>query len=93
MVTLSSRATDDSIEKLAVDPGCARGLDWIGKNSDWVTDQQVRLTEIPAPEFSEARRGEFLKELFEASGLQVRTDNIGNVIGERPGSGSPMPGR
>jgi tripeptide aminopeptidase len=86
MVTLSSRATDDSIEKLAVDPGCARGLDWIGKNSDWVTDQQVRLTEIPAPEFSEARRGEFLKELFEASGLQVRTDNIGNVIGERPGS-------
>jgi tripeptide aminopeptidase len=86
MVTFSSRATDDSIEKLAVAPECARGLDWIGKNADWVTDQQVRLTEIPAPEFNEARRGEFLKAQFEAAGLQVRVDKIGNVIAERPGT-------
>src|ERR1700735_58740 len=86
MVTFSSRATDDSIEKLAVAPDCARGLDWIAKNANWVTDQQIRLTEIPAPEFNEARRGEFLKKLFEANGLQVRIDKTGNVIAERPGS-------
>jgi acetylornithine deacetylase/succinyl-diaminopimelate desuccinylase-like protein len=86
MVTLSSRATDDSIEKLAEMPDCARGLDWITKNVPWVTDQQVRLTEIPAPEFNEARRGEFLKTLFEATGLQVRIDKTGNVIAERPGT-------
>lgn len=86
MVTLSARATDDSIEKLAVTPDCARGLDWIAKNGAWVTDQQIQLTEIPAPEFNEARRGEFLKKLFEATGLKVRTDKIGNVIAERPGT-------
>ena len=86
MVTFSSRATDDSIEKLAVAPDCARGLDWIAKNANWVTDQQIRLTEIPAPEFNEARRGEFLKTLFEATGLQVRIDKTGNVIAERPGT-------
>jgi len=86
MVTLSPRATDDSIEKLAEMPDCARGLDWITKNVPWVTDQQVRLTEIPAPEFNEARRGEFLKTLFEATGLQVRIDKTGNVIAERPGT-------
>jgi tripeptide aminopeptidase len=86
MVTFSSRATDDSIEKLAVAPDCARGLDWIAKNANWVTDQQIRLTEIPAPEFNEARRGEFLKSLFEATGLQVRVDKTGNVIAERPGT-------
>jgi acetylornithine deacetylase/succinyl-diaminopimelate desuccinylase-like protein len=86
MVTLSSRATDDSIEKLAVMPDCARGLDWITKNVPWLTDQQVRLTEIPAPEFNEARRGEFLKTIFEATGLQVRIDKTGNVIAERPGT-------
>jgi len=86
MVTFSSRATDDSIEKLAVAPDCARGLDWIAKDAEWVTDQQIRLTEIPAPEFNEARRGEFLKSLFEVAGLQVRTDKIGNVIAERPGT-------
>ena len=86
MVTFSSRATDDSIEKLAVAPDCARGLDWIAKNANWATDQQIRLTEIPAPEFNEARRGEFLKTLFEATGLQVRIDKTGNVIAERPGT-------
>ncbi len=86
MATLSARATDDSLAKLAGDPACARGLQWIDKSAAWVTDQQIRLTEIPAPEFDEARRGEALKELFAASGFQVRTDKTGNVIAERPGS-------
>jgi len=88
MVTLSARTTDDSIEKLAVAPDCARGLDWIGKNADWLTQQQIQLTEIPAPEFSEAQRAEFVKKLFESTGLKVRMDKTGNVIAERPGSDS-----
>ncbi|MGC1128427.1 MAG: M20/M25/M40 family metallo-hydrolase [Candidatus Acidiferrales bacterium] len=87
MPFLSARATDDSIEKLAQDARIARSLDWIEKNPAWVTEQQIRLTEIPAPEFHEARRGESLKRLFEAEGLKVHTDKLGNVIAERPGSG------
>jgi acetylornithine deacetylase/succinyl-diaminopimelate desuccinylase-like protein len=86
MAALSARATDDSISKLAQDPACLRGLSWIDKNADWVTDQQIHLTEIPAPEFAEARRGEALKALFALSGFDVRTDQAGNVIAERPGS-------
>jgi tripeptide aminopeptidase len=86
MATLSARATDDAIAKLAGDPGCARGLQWIDRSAAWMTDQQIRLTEIPAPEFDEARRGDALKELFAVSGFQVRTDKAGNVIAERPGS-------
>src|SRR6202041_362761 len=88
MVTLSARTSDDSIEKLAVAPDCARGLDWIGKNADWVTQQQIQLTEIPAPEFNEAQRAEFVKKLFESTGLKARIDKTGNVIAERPGSDS-----
>jgi tripeptide aminopeptidase len=88
MVTLSARAADDSIEKLAVAPDCARGLDWIGKNADWVTQQQIQLTEIPAPEFSEGQRAEFVKKLLESTGLKARVDKTGNVIAERPGSDS-----
>jgi tripeptide aminopeptidase len=86
MATVSARATDDSIEKLAQDSRCARALDWIDKNSDWVTQQQIRLTEIPAPEYGEGPRGEALKKLFEASGLKVQTDKLGDVIATRPGS-------
>lgn len=85
MATLSARATDNPVEKIAQDPRCARGLEWIDRNTSWVTDEQVRLTEIPAPEFGEAPRAGYLKKLFEASGLKVSTDKVGNVIGERPG--------
>ena len=88
MATLSTRAADDSVSKIADDSRCARGLDWIAKNSSWVTDQQARLTEIPAPEFGEAARGKALAALFEASGLKVRTDETGNVIAESAGSES-----
>jgi tripeptide aminopeptidase len=86
MATFSTRATEDVIEKLAQNPRCARSLDWTDKNSDWMTDQQIRLNEISAPEFQEAQRGAYLKKLFEQAGLKVHVDKTGNVIGERPGS-------
>ena len=44
------------------------------------------MTEIPAPEFGEARRAEYLRKLFESAGLRVTTDGVGNVIAERPGA-------
>ena len=86
MGTLSARATDDAAMKVAQDPAITRGLDWLGKNTGWLTEQQIRLTEIPAPEFNEAQRGAALKQLFEAAGLDVHVDDLGNVIGERPGT-------
>src|SRR5580692_5464950 len=86
MATLYARAAGDSIEKLADDPACGRALAWIETNSAWITDQQIHLTEIAAPEFKEAPRAEYLKKLFEAAGLKVQLDKIGNVIAERPGS-------
>lgn len=88
MAALSARATDSPIDKIAQDPRCARGLDWIDRNTQWVTAEQVRLTEIPAPEQNEARRGEYLAKLLEASGARVRTDKAGNVIGEWSGTDS-----
>jgi tripeptide aminopeptidase len=86
MATVSSRAATDSVEKIADDSTCAQALTWLDKNAQWVTDQQIALSEIPAPEFGEAKRGESLQKLFEANGLKVRTDKVGNVIGERPGA-------
>jgi len=86
MATLSTRATDDAIAKLAEDPRCARALAWIDRNAGWVSEQQIRLTEIAAPEFKEAARGEALKALFTSSGFKVRIDSIGDVIAERAGS-------
>jgi tripeptide aminopeptidase len=86
MAIISARAATDSVEKIADEPTCAQALVWIDKNTNWVTDQQIALSEIPAPEFGEAKRGEFLQKVFESAGLTVRTDKTGNVIGERSGA-------
>ena len=55
-------------------------------NEPQTLEDQVRLCEIAAPPFKEARRGGAYKRTFEQLGLQnVRTDESGNVLGERPG--------
>jgi tripeptide aminopeptidase len=61
-------------------------LDWFGKNLKWINEEQIRLTEIPAPSFQEEKRAAALGELFAAEGLNVHTDKIGNVIGELSGA-------
>ena len=85
MATFSARAADFDIAALAREPGIDRALGWLTKNLDWITEQQIRLTEIPAPEFSESDRGAAVRKLLDSAGLKVRVDNVGNVIGERPG--------
>jgi acetylornithine deacetylase/succinyl-diaminopimelate desuccinylase-like protein len=61
-------------------------LDWLENNLEWVTDQQVRLTEIPAPSFREEKRAEAVRALLAAEGLSIHTDKMGNVIGELRGA-------
>jgi tripeptide aminopeptidase len=86
MATLSLRASELNVAALARDPSVARSKDWLAHNLTWITDQQIHLNEIPAPEFSEAARGAALRKLFDASGLKTHVDDIGNVTGERVGT-------
>lgn len=62
-------------------------LEHIRSDNAWTVDQQVSICEIPAPPFKEERRAAEMKRRFEALGLRVTVDSIGNVIAERPGSG------
>ena len=57
-------------------------LDWLDRNLDWITNEQVRLTEIPAPSFREEKRAEAVKALLRAEGLLTRSDKLGNVVAE-----------
>ncbi len=60
-------------------------LDWFTPNISWINDQQVLLTEIPAPPFQEAQRAAAVKELLAETGLPAQIDKTGNVIGELRG--------
>jgi acetylornithine deacetylase/succinyl-diaminopimelate desuccinylase-like protein len=61
-------------------------LSWFARNLAWINDQQIRLTEIPAPPFQEAQRAVAVKALLASSGLDVQIDKTGNVIGELRGA-------
>ena len=50
-------------------------------------DDQIRICEVEAPPFQEAKRAELYAAMFREVGLKnVRIDAEGNVIGERPGA-------
>ena len=64
-------------------------LDSIQAWKQWTLDQQVQLTEIPAPPFMEQTRAEEFQRRLQALGFSnVRIDAEGNVIAERPGTGN-----
>ncbi|MDQ3635915.1 MAG: M20/M25/M40 family metallo-hydrolase [Acidobacteriota bacterium] len=51
-------------------------------------EEQIKIAEIPAPTFAEEKRGEYFRQRFAEIGLKnVRVDAVGNVIGERMGTG------
>lgn len=70
---------------LAKLPQVQAALQWFSDNLAWTSDEQVRITSIPAPPFHEAQRAAFLKSALSSAGLRVRLDAAGNVIGELRG--------
>lgn len=85
MATFPASATDAPIPRLAQDPSCARALTWIESSSPWVSEQQIRLTEMPAPEYGEEKRAELLQSIFADMGYKARIDETGDVVAERIG--------
>ena len=81
-------AAGASVTELARDAHVAHALDWLTGNVAWATDEQVRITEIPAPSSHEAQRAAYVRKLLASCGLRVHGDDVGNVIGERAGATS-----
>lgn len=75
-------------QQLTSAPDVAAALARVKELETWVIDQQIDLCEIEAPPFKEQKRAEAYKAVFESLGLRnVRIDRVGNVLGERPGTG------
>ena len=65
-------------QSLMADPAIKSALAAIARNEPETINEQVRLTEIPAPPFKETVRGLELKRRFEQLGLKdVRVDKEG----------------
>jgi len=68
------------------DARVAHVLEFLRADASATTDEQVRITEIPAPPFHEGARAAYMKKLLSAAGLRVEIDGTGNVIGEYAGA-------
>ena len=68
------------------DARIARVLQILREGVSATTEEQIRITEIPAPPFHESARAAYMKKLLAAAGLRVEIDDTGNVIGEWPGT-------
>lgn len=83
-----STAAEQSMAQLAKHAPVAKALEAIKADGARMFQEQVRLTEIPAPPFKESTRAQYYaKKLREAGLADARIDSEGNVIGVRRGSG------
>lgn len=80
------RSSRSSAAEVTSDPRVRQALAKLAGEAASVTEEQIRITEIPAPSFRESLRGTHLAKLLSDAGLKVHTDQAGNVIGERTGS-------
>jgi acetylornithine deacetylase/succinyl-diaminopimelate desuccinylase-like protein len=85
--TASLRPASPAAE-FARDARVGHALHWFFRNLAWIASEQIAITQIPAPPFCEAQRGAYLAKLFESANLRVRTDELGNVVGEWAGETS-----
>ena len=85
-VSMLGWGQERTADELLADPTIKAAMQTIVANEPHFIDEQIRLTEIPAPPFHETARGLELKRLFMEAGLtNVRIDEAGNVLGDRPG--------
>jgi acetylornithine deacetylase/succinyl-diaminopimelate desuccinylase-like protein len=77
--------------KLLADPAVKTAVEAIRAAEPQTIEDQIRICEVEAPPFKEARRAEVYARMFREAGLQnVRIDKEGNVLGDRPGA-QPRP--
>ncbi|MBD3615389.1 MAG: M20/M25/M40 family metallo-hydrolase [Gracilimonas sp.] len=77
----------NEIQELANHSQMEEAMEFIQRTDNETVQNQILITEIPAPPFQEEVRAERYAEMMRSYGLdQVEIDEEGNVIGRRPGT-------
>lgn len=77
----------NEVEQLAENAKIEEAMEFIRDMDEETVQNQIKITEIPAPPFMEDVRAAHYAEMMQEYGLdQVEIDEEGNVIGKRPGA-------
>ena len=87
---VSDRQANAVLDELLHTQDVARAFELIDDYN--ITDEVIRVSEIPAPPFKEQARAEYTAAKFRETGLEnVRIDDEGNCLGQLPGAtGGPV---
>ncbi len=81
-------AVREAFDAVRADSRVARALEQLRLREPATIEEQIRITEIPAPPFMEDERAAYYLEQIRARGLADSwMDSEGNVIARRPGGG------
>ncbi len=81
-------AIEDQFNAVFSDPRVQAALQSIQERESQTVEEQLEITEIPAPPFMEERRAEdYLRRLRELGLNDAYIDNEGNVVARRAGNG------
>ncbi|WP_438318048.1 M20/M25/M40 family metallo-hydrolase [Sporosarcina sp. FA9] len=84
-----SNKVKDVYSLLKSNSGVKKGLVFLEEDNNYTTNEQIELTAIQAPTFYEGKRGIYYKRKLTELGIKnITVDEVGNVFGIRPGSGS-----
>ena len=84
--------TNSHVASLMASEAYRRLVDTLAAEHERTVEDIVTLTQIPSPPFQEAERARAYEAMLRAHGLEdVEMDEVGNVMGIRPGTGNgPM---
>ena len=88
-IAAAAQSAEATMKQMMDLPKIKQALENLKATEPQTINEQIKVCEIPAPTFQEAKRGEWFKQRFTELGLKnVRVDKVGNVLGERPGKGA-----
>lgn len=80
-----------AVAELANSKGVRECLQWFTREKQWINEQHLQLSRIPAPTFLEQKRAEWMAEQFRAMGCTADIDRGGNVVARlEPGQAGPF---
>lgn len=83
-----SPEVEETYNSLKSNSDVQKVLEFIESDADKTLEEQIEMTEIPAPPYMEEEKAAYYKDKLMDLGLEdVHIDETGNVIGTRPGNG------
>lgn len=86
-ISVLAQSPADEVKAVQDDARVKAAFDYIDKDRDAILREWIAITEINAPSKHEQERAKFIESLLRKHKLDIRYDEVGNLIATRKGTG------